>query len=275
MRTVTAIVLGAWVLVALASASRAQQSCTSDALGVSRTLEIDATGGPWFGTPHGDPDLLGPGEVVLTFDDGPMAKYTRPILAALAAQCTKATFFMLGEMAAEYPDVVREIAEQGHSIGTHTWSHANLRRLTKERAEVEIEATFAAVEKAAAQPIAPFFRFPYLSESDAVISHLKDRNVAMFAIDVDSFDWRTRDPKRVIRTVMAGLEKRGKGIILFHDIHASTMGALPQLLALLKAKGFKVVHLRPHDAVKTLSGFEPPSKAATHHARHRARQRSS
>src|SRR5262249_16326396 len=157
-----------------------------------------------------DPDFLAPGEVVLTFDDGPMAKYTRPILAALAAQCTKATFFLLGEMAAEYPDVVREIAGQGHSIGTHTWSHATLKRVRKERAEVEIEATFAAVEKAATQPIAPFFRFPYLSESNAIISYLKDRNVAMFAIDVDSFDWRTRDPKRVIRTVMAGLEKRGK-----------------------------------------------------------------
>ena len=59
--------------------------------GVSRTIEIDAKGGPWFGAPQGDPDFLAPGEVVLTFDDGPSPRSTRPILAALAAECTKAT----------------------------------------------------------------------------------------------------------------------------------------------------------------------------------------
>jgi peptidoglycan/xylan/chitin deacetylase (PgdA/CDA1 family) len=71
----------------------------------------------------GDRELLAPGEIVLTFDDGPAPLSTRPILAALAAQCTKATFFMVGEMAVEHADVVREVAEQGHTLGTHTWSH--------------------------------------------------------------------------------------------------------------------------------------------------------
>jgi peptidoglycan/xylan/chitin deacetylase (PgdA/CDA1 family) len=268
MRSVMAGLWGMLALIALQSASSAQESCAPDALGVSRIAEIDAKGAPWFGTPRGDPDFLAPGEVVLTFDDGPMAKYTRPILAALAAQCTKATFFMLGEMAAEYPEVVKDIAEQGHTIGTHTWSHANLRRLGVERATVEIESAFTTVEKAATQPIAPFFRFPYLSESDAVATYLKDRNVAIFAVDVDSFDWRTHDAKSVIRRVMSGLQQRGKGIILFHDIHPSTVGALPELLAQLKAKGFKIVHLRPREPVKTLA-FEPPAKSATQHARRR------
>src|SRR5262249_32333568 len=185
MRIVISWIWGALVLVALSAAAWPQQTCAPTTLGVARIAEIDATGGPWFGTPHGDPDFLAAGEVVLTFDDGPIPKYTRPILEALAAQCTKATFFVLGEMAAEYPDMVHEIARQGHTIGTHTWSHANLKRLSLEKAKVEIEAAFVAVEKAAQEPIAPFFRFPYLSESDATVSYLKERGVALFAIDVD------------------------------------------------------------------------------------------
>ena len=90
-------VLALCVLCALfapAFAGSETEGCTAaDALGVSRTIEIDATGGPWFGTPHGEADFLAPGEVVLTFDDGPIPRTTRKILAALAAQCAKATFF--------------------------------------------------------------------------------------------------------------------------------------------------------------------------------------
>src|SRR5205085_6324286 len=85
-------------LFALTPVAAAEQSCAPNTLGVSRTVEIDTTGGPWFGSPRGDKDFLAPGEVVLTFDDGPTPRYSRTILAALATQCTKATFFMLGEM---------------------------------------------------------------------------------------------------------------------------------------------------------------------------------
>src|SRR5262245_64640927 len=90
----------AWLLslsVLAASPALAQETCVNT-LGVSRTIEVDATGGPWFGTPQGDPNFLAAGEVVLTFDDGPTPRSTRPILSALAAECTKATFFVLGEM---------------------------------------------------------------------------------------------------------------------------------------------------------------------------------
>jgi peptidoglycan-N-acetylglucosamine deacetylase len=235
-----------------------------DALGVSRVLEIDSRGGPWFGTPHGDRELLAPGEIVLTFDDGPAPLSTRPILAALAAQCTKATFFMVGEMAAEHADVVREVAEQGHTLGTHTWSHLNLKRLADEKMKLQIEAAFTAVEKAAGVPIAPFFRYPYLSSSNATVAYLQSRNIAQFDIDVDSFDWRNRNAKTVIRRVMSTLEQRGRGIILMHDIHPSTAAAVPELLSQLNAKGYKVVHLRPISAVQTLAGVEPPSKDIAH-----------
>ena len=250
----------------------AETTCAPGTLGVSRVAEIDATGGPWFGTPHGDPDFLAAGEVVLTFDDGPTSKYTPGILAALAAQCTKATFFLLGEMAAEYPALVKDIAAQGHTIGAHTWSHPNLKRLSDEQARAQIESAFTIIEKTAGQPVAPFFRYPFLSESEFAIAYLKNRNVAQFAIDVDSFDWRTRNPDNVVARVMAGLERRGKGIVLMHDIHASTAGATPLLLKALKDKGFRVVHVIAKTPLSTMAEYqEPPPKvsARAHEPRRR------
>jgi len=249
---------------ATSASAETQQTCPSDALGVARVVEIDTSGGPWFGAPFGDRELLVAGEVVLTFDDGPMPRSTRPILAALAAQCTRATFFMVGEMAAEHADVVREVAEQGHTIGTHTWSHLNLKRLPDDKMKLQIEAAFTAVEKAAGVPIAPFFRYPYLSSSDATVAYLQSRNIAQFAIDIDAFDWRSRNAASVIQRVMSTLEQRGRGIILLHDIFPSTATAVPALLKALKAKGYKVVHLRPAAAVQTLAGFDPPAKEVTH-----------
>jgi peptidoglycan/xylan/chitin deacetylase (PgdA/CDA1 family) len=250
--------------VTWAIAETSQTCANPDAIGVSRVIEVDAKGGPWFGAPHGDRDLLTPGEVVLTFDDGPAPRSTRPILAALAAQCTKATFFMVGEMAAEHSDVVQEVAEQGHTIGTHTWSHRNLKRLPQDQMKTQIEAAFTAVEKAAGAPIAPFFRYPYLSDSPMTVSYLQSRNIGQFAIDIDSFDWRSRNSQSVIRTIMAALEHRGRGIILLHDIHPSTAASVPELLRQLKAKGYKVVHLRPAEAVQTIATYEPPAKDVTH-----------
>lgn len=249
---------------------QAQQGCpTTNALGVSRTVEVDTTRGPWFGEPLGDPDFLAAGEVVLTFDDGPAPRTTRPILEALAAECVKATFFFLGKMAAAHPDLVREIGAQGHTIGTHTWSHLNLKRLSQESMKAQIESGFTAVEKAAGRPIAPFFRYPYLSHSQAAVAYLQERNVAQFAIDIDSFDWRLRNAPRVVRRVMASLAHRGRGIILLHDIHPSTATALPSLLALLKANGYKVVHLQPKTAVETIATYQAPLQERRHASPHR------
>ena len=240
------------------------KSRTDDVLGVSRVIDVDTTGGPWFGGPLGDRTLLAPGEVVLTFDDGPKPHSTPAVLAALAAQCTSATFFMVGDMATKHPVLAREVAEQGNTIGTHTWSHANLKRLTEDRMKQQIEAALTGVEKAAGLPVAPFFRYPYLSSSKATIAYLQSRNIAQFAIDIDSLDWRSRNPPGIVRRIMSQLEKRGRGIILLHDTYPTTAAAVPQLLKELKAKGYNVVHLRPTAAVQTLAGFDPPVTAIKH-----------
>lgn len=236
----------------------AQEACLSNpkALGVARTIEIDTAPGPHFGFQYKDPKLLAEGEVVLTFDDGPSRSYTRPILEALAAHCTKAIFFMVGRMAVSDPEMVKEVARQGHTVATHTWSHPNLQSLTPLRARAEIEMGFSAVQEALGSPIAPFFRFPYLRDTASTLSYLQGRQMAAFSIDVDSKDFMIREPATLHDRVMSQLAFHRKGILLFHDIHASTARAVPRLLADLKARGYRVVHLQPKAQASTLPDFD-------------------
>ena len=235
------------------------QVCANpNALGVSRTVEIDTKGGPGFSfEQYKAYDFLEPKEVVLTFDDGPQVNSTKAVLEALAAHCAKATFFSIGKMAIGLPELIREVAKAGHTIGSHTWSHADLRRMKLEKdAESEIERGLSGVHRAVGAPIAPFFRFPFLLDNPAMLKHLADRNIAVFSMDVDSFDFKNRDPNVVVKVIMEKLEKKGKGIILMHDIHMHTAKALPMLLDQLKANGYKLVHLKPAANAETLPEYD-------------------
>src|SRR5262245_9473524 len=272
MRTVAAAVLLLCVLAGMAHPASAQEACTSspDKLGVARTVTIDAAGSPRFGAQYRDhkaPALLADGEVVLTFDDGPTRAYTRPILEALEAQCTKATFFMVGRMAVSDPGMVKEVARLGHTVATHTWSHANLAALSHGKAQDEIEMGFSAVQHALGKPIAPFFRFPYLSDSAITLSHLKGRRLAAFSIDIDSKDFQIRDAGLLYERVMREVAAKRKGIILFHDIHASTARALPRILAALYARGFRVVHLVPKANAETVAEYDVLARQAAERRR--------
>jgi len=244
-------------------------NCT-DTLGVSRVAEVDTTGGGQYGEQYPPKPLLEKSEVVLTFDDGPHPKYTREILDALAAQCTKATFFYVGRMIKEFPDIARQVQAEGHTVGTHTYTHRNLGGQSLEGAKSQIESTINVAEATLPNGVAPFFRFPYLSDPQRVRDYLASRNIAVFGIDVDSFDWRVRTPEKVIHNVLSGLDKTGGGIILFHDIHAQTAKAIPTLLAELKTRGFKVVHIVPKSRIETVAMAEPTSPAPRRRAhRHR------
>jgi peptidoglycan/xylan/chitin deacetylase (PgdA/CDA1 family) len=229
-----------------------------NALGIGRTVEIDTTGGPGFGLEQYKAyDFLEPKEVVLTFDDGPQVNTTKAILDALANHCTKATFFSIGKMAVGLPEIIREVAKAGHTIGTHTWSHTDLRKKkTPKEAIDEIERGLSAVKRAVGGPVAPFFRFPFLADSPDTLTHLGGRNIAIFSMDVDSFDFKFRSSEQVVKVVMEKLAKKGKGIVLMHDIQPHTSKALPKLLDELKAGGYKVVHLTAKDQATTLAEYD-------------------
>ncbi|MDQ2954149.1 MAG: polysaccharide deacetylase family protein [Pseudomonadota bacterium] len=242
-----------------ASPARAGSCSNPNALGIARTVEIDTTGGPGFGFEHFKMhDFLRNNEVVLTFDDGPWPGNTPAVLKALADQCVKATFFPIGKHATWHPSILKEVAEAGHSIGNHTWSHADLSKkgMTEEDAKAEIEKGISAVRMAVGGPTAPFFRFPNLKHPPELVTYLGGRNVAMFSTDMDSFDFKARKPEQVINSVMAKLKKHGKGIVLMHDFQHATAQALPELLNQLKANGYKIVHMKPMAAATTLAKYD-------------------
>lgn len=191
---------------------------------------------------------LAKGEVVLTFDDGPRPGTTPRVLDALDAAGVRATFLMVGQMARAYPGLVRAVAARGHTIGTHTDDHANLTKMSTDAAFSDIargEKAVAAALSGSGHAAAPFFRFPYLADSPSLRAALARRGTVVLDVDIDSRDYVKSSPAAVLARTMATLKARGRGIILFHDIHARTAAALPGFLASLSTEGFRVVHLVP------------------------------
>ena len=220
-----------------------------NALGTSRVIVVDPVEHPRVGALQYQETLpLNDHEVVLTFDDGPLAPYTTRILDTLASNCVKATFFIIGRMANSSPDLVRRAYREGHTIGTHTENHPlNIASLRIEHTEREIQDGITSVTRAlggSAVP-APFFRFPGLERTEAIEKYLASQGVMTWSADVVADDWKQISPDQVIERTLEGLERKGKGILLLHDIHERTVEALPKLLTKLKLAGFHIVHVVP------------------------------
>jgi peptidoglycan/xylan/chitin deacetylase (PgdA/CDA1 family) len=238
--------------VACVSASAWAEGCPGnpDALGTSRVLVLEPEQFSRVGLMQYPQSLpLADKEVVLTFDDGPLPRYSNPVLDILAAHCVKATYFLIGEMAREFPATVRRIHAAGHTIGTHTESHpSRMHKLPIEKVRTEIDRGIADVGAALwdARGLAPFFRIPGLDRTDAIEQELAARSLVVFSSDTVADDWHRRiRPADIVRLALSRLEARGKGILLLHDIHAATVAALPALLKKLKDDGFHIVHVVP------------------------------
>ena len=239
-----------------------QAACANpNGMGVARVVEIDTTGGPGFGFQHFKTiDFLRDHEVVLTFDDGPWLGHTQAVLKALADQCLKATFFPIGKHATYYPEILKQVVAAGHTVGSHTWSHADLQAVLKksgpDAAKEEIEKGASAVRMMAGAPIAPFFRFPDLRHPPEMLTYLGERNIASFSTDIDSWDFKIKKPEELIKSLIGKLQKSGKAIILMHDFQKVTSIALPQILGQLQKNGFKVVHMVPKGTLTTLPQYD-------------------
>lgn len=186
---------------------------------------------------------LAPKEVILTFDDGPVPGKTERILDILDAYGVKATFLMVGQMADSYPTIARTVAERGHTIGSHTYRHTNLHTLSFHGAMNEILRGEHSVARAV-QTDAAFFRFPYLADTAGLRRAVAARGSVVLDVDIDSKDYFKISPVAVARRTMEALNRRGRGIILLHDIHSRTVATLPSLLTQLKAGGYSVVTLK-------------------------------
>jgi peptidoglycan-N-acetylglucosamine deacetylase len=239
-----------------------------DALGTSRVLVVDPSKIKRVGVMQYPQSLpLADKEVVLTFDDGPLPPHSNAVLDTLAAQCVKATFFLVGEMAREFPSVVRRIHEEGHTIGTHSEHHPlRMHKMPIDKVRTEIDRGIADVGGALwdQKDLAPFFRIPGLARSDAIEKELADRSLVVFSSDTVADDWHRRIRSAdIVRLAVSRLEARGRGILLLHDIHRTTADALPDLLNKLKAAGFHVVHIVPGTEQPEVAGTVPAGQAGS------------
>ncbi len=182
-------------------------------------------------------------EVILSFDDGPIPGRTDKVLAILDQFGVKGAFMMVGEMAEMHPALARKVAQDGNTIGSHTYDHANLSSLSFDAAMAEVIKGELAVTKATGTD-ASFFRFPYLAESHRLRAAIAMRDMVVMDVDIDSKDYFTTTPVSITQRTMNLLHKRGGGIILMHDIHKRTATMLPTLLSKLEAEGYKVVTLK-------------------------------
>ncbi|QDK44178.1 polysaccharide deacetylase family protein [Bdellovibrio sp. ZAP7] len=201
---------------------------------------------------------VGPKEIVITFDDGPSAIYTPSVLRSLKEVNAKAHFFQLGKNIRQNFDVTKAVAADGHAVGTHSMTHSCLantptceRLMYKALSFTEAVAEIKGGHQAAFDTLGfvePFFRFPYGEVDPELRNFLNQNSVAEFNWNIDSEDWKAQTNEELLRHTLETIDKKGKGILLMHDIHRRTAEVLPQLLAELYNRGFSVVLLQPTDA---------------------------
>ena len=231
-----------------------------DALGTSRAIAVDVAHIRRVGTmQYPDTLPLRDHEIVLTFDDGPRPPNTARILDALGAECVKATFFVLGNMAKAHPALLRRAHADGHTIATHSQQH---RVLGQHASAAEVERDFdsgaemVAVALGDRKAVAPFYRFPGLSRSAALEQHLASRGVMAWSADFGADDWSgTAD--QISARVLARIERKGRGILVLHDVQPETVRALPKLLRALHARHFHIVHVVSASPAATTGQFKP------------------
>lgn len=179
--------------------------------------------------------------IALTFDDGPAVPETATLLGHLAQYKARATFFVVGQNAAAHPEILRAQAEAGHEVGNHSWNHPDLTRLTAAEVDSQLQRTSAAIEAATGKE-PTLFRPPYGAINDAVKS-ATDLSPVLW--DVDPEDWKYRDAARVAQTVIT--QAGANDVVLLHDIHPTSVAAVPEILRTLTAQGYHFVtvsHLR-------------------------------
>ena len=235
----------------------AKTACANpNAIGVSRVMKVDTTGGYYVGTTYSTRLPLQPKEVVLTFDDGPMTGRTERVLKALDEECTKATFFIVGQMAKAYPETLRKTAAAGHTIAYHTMTHPlNMVKWPLPKAEENVREGWQVVDQilygeARDKPATPFFRYPGLFNSRGLNEWFNSLDMGVWTIDAAGNDWlkghlTIADGPNVMNEALKEIEARQGGILLLHDIKDSSSSIVAPLLKELKARGYKIVHVVP------------------------------
>lgn len=183
-------------------------------------------------------------QVVLTFDDGPNPTTTPKVLKILHDRCLSAVFFLIGQNASRYPQIVRSIVNDGHSVGSHSWSHPQpFERLSDAVADTQIENGLYAVNEATSSA-KPWFRYPGFGHNhftEGMTTHL---GLTVWSADIDPRDWAEPGTDVIIERILHQLSSSHKGIIVLHDIHATTVRALPSIIKALQDNNYQIVGVK-------------------------------
>ena len=178
--------------------------------------------------------------IALTFDDGP-GLYTAHLLDILDQYGAKATFFLIGSKVSGQASVVRSIQARGHQLGNHSWSHPELPKLSVDQIAGEIDRTNEAIRQATG--VKPsILRPPYGAVNGVVLEQLRLRNMSSILWSVDTRDWADRNSQIVCSRAVAGA--RPGAVILMHDIHQTSVNAVPCILSSLKQQGYSFVTIQ-------------------------------
>lgn len=177
--------------------------------------------------------------VAMTFDDGPHPTLTPRLLDMLAARGIRATFYVVGRNAARYPAILQRMADEGHEIGNHSWSHANLQLYSDATILNQIDGTSQAIYSAVGRPPVTM-RPPYgnLSIRQRLMLH-HSRSMPTILWSVDTLDWQRPGSSMVSQRIIRGSQPGS--VILAHDIHGPTIRAMPAALDGVAARGFRFV----------------------------------
>ncbi len=195
-------------------------------------------------------------EIAITVDDGPNPVTTPQILKIFRDYEVKATFFLVGENVKKYPELVKSILREGHSVANHSWSHQKMTSISLVEAAREIDSTSKALQEIVEEMqrngetenaiVQPFFRFPFgdgASDSN-LIQLLRDRGLANFYWRMSAHDSRTSDPAVALKTSIEMIDKYQGGIFLMHETHPAGLAMLPQFLDELRRRRYKTFYFK-------------------------------
>jgi peptidoglycan/xylan/chitin deacetylase (PgdA/CDA1 family) len=195
--------------------------------------------------------------IAMTFDDGPSAVLTPRLLDILKQRNIKATFFVLGQLAQEHPEIISRALAEGHEIANHSWDHKALNKLGEGGLQHELADTSATITKTTGKPVT-LMRPPYGATNPRLNKAIeKEYGMKVILWSVDPLDWKRPGPQVITQRILAGTQPGS--IILAHDIHPGTIEAMPSTFDALLAKGYKFVTVSELLAMESKNPAPTPS----------------
>lgn len=201
-----------------------------------------------------------PGQVVLTFDDGPHPDYTTPILSILQEMDVPGSFFVLGHNALKSPEIVNQILEGGHELGSHTYWHPKMSSVSEARARAEVNSVQNLIAGITGRQM-KLYREPYMRSGGPISAQevssllpLERAGYLIAGMDIVPRDWTDQTPQELAREIISQVEAKGGGVVLLHDgggDQSATVAALPIVIDTLREKGFRFISLAKYLGTST------------------------